>query len=77
MKTDLIGKSDPYAVLKYADEQDKTPVIKNTQNPQWDHNSQFSLDPEDTKHLRYFLDMLIRLFFDNIGWIKSVLWENS
>ena len=51
-KTDLIGKSDPYAVLKYGDEKDKTPVIKNTQNPQWDHSSEFGLDPDDNKNLR-------------------------
>jgi hypothetical protein len=41
MKTDLIGKSDPYAVLTYDNQQDKTPTAKNTQNPQWDHSTDF------------------------------------
>ena len=44
IKTDMIGKSDPYAVLKYSDQQDKTPVVKNTQNPKWDHSSDFDAD---------------------------------
>ena len=44
IKTDMIGKSDPYAVLKYSDQQDKTPVVKNTQNPKWDHSSDFAAD---------------------------------
>ena len=41
MKTDMIGKSDPYAVLKYGNQKDKTPVAKNTQNPEWNHSSDF------------------------------------
>ena len=50
IKSDLIGKSDPYAVLKYGDQSDKTKVIKNNLNPQWDHASDFELDKDnDTK----------------------------
>ena len=51
IKTDMIGKSDPYAVLKYADQKDKTPVVKNTQNPKWDHSSDFTMDPDDNAPL--------------------------
>ena len=47
IKSDLIGKSDPYAVLKYGDQQDKTKVVKNSLNPQWDHVSDFGLDHGD------------------------------
>ena len=46
IKSDMIGKSDPYAVLKYDNQQDKTKVINNTQNPEWDHSSEFAMDPE-------------------------------
>ena len=51
VKTDMIGKSDPYAVLKYADQMDKTDVVKNSQNPQWDHSSDFALDLRDPANL--------------------------
>ena len=51
IKGDLIGKSDPYAVLKYSDHEDKTPVVKNTQNPKWDHSSDFPADPNSQDKL--------------------------
>ena len=51
IKADIIGKSDPYAVLKYSDQQDKTPVVKNTQNPKWDHSSDFDADLNSTEKL--------------------------
>ena len=46
VKGDLIGKSDPYAVLRHDGQQDKTPVMKNTQNPKWDHSSDFPTNPK-------------------------------
>ena len=51
IKSDLIGKSDPYAVLKYGDQSDKTKVIKNNLNPQWDHASDFDMDLGDNENL--------------------------
>ena len=51
IKTEMIGKSDPYAVLKYGNQKDKTKVAKNTQNPQWDHNTDFNLDTGDNQSL--------------------------
>ena len=51
IKSDIIGKSDPYAVLQYGDQKDKTNIIKNTQNPQWDHSSNFTMDPLDDTNL--------------------------
>ena len=51
IKSDMIGKSDPYAVLKYADQMDKTDVVKNSQNPQWDHSSDFAMDLRDPAKL--------------------------
>merc|ERR1712013_309729 len=41
IKADMIGKSDPYAVLSYGTKTEKTKVVKNTQEPQWDHNAEF------------------------------------
>ena len=52
IKTDLIGKSDPYAVVHYDDDIDKTPVAKNTQNPEWNHTSEFPMDPTDMSNVR-------------------------
>ena len=51
IKADIIGKSDPYAVLKYGDQKDKTKIAKNTQNPNWNHRSEFDLDVEDNENL--------------------------
>ena len=51
VKSDMIGKSDPYAILRYADQEDKTPVVKNSQNPKWDHSSDFAADPQDNDTL--------------------------
>ena len=51
IKTDMIGKSDPYAVLKYGNQKDKTKVAKNTQNPQWNHSTDFDLDVGDGEPL--------------------------
>ena len=44
IKADMIGKSDPYAVLKYGNQKDKTNVVNNSQNPQWDHSSDFDIN---------------------------------
>ena len=51
IKADVIGKSDPYAVLKHNGQQDITPVMKNTQNPKWDHSSDFATDPHENEGL--------------------------
>ena len=51
IKSDLIGKSDPYAVLKYGNQSDKTKVVKNNLNPQWDHASDFDMDLGDNENL--------------------------
>ena len=39
IKADLIGKSDPYAILKYGKQLQKTKTIKNTLEPQWNHEA--------------------------------------
>ena len=43
IKSDVMGKSDPYAVLKYGNQKHKTPTEKNTQNPQWNYNAKFDI----------------------------------
>ena len=51
IKSDVIGKSDPYAVLRYDNQVDKTPIVKNTQNPKWDHSSDFETDFNNSEKL--------------------------
>ena len=51
IKADMIGKSDPYAVLKCGNQTDKTKVVNNSQNPQWDHSSDFKVDLGDSPSL--------------------------
>ena len=43
-KTDLIGKSDPYAEVALGDQVYKTPTVKNSQNPEWNFGTDFDLD---------------------------------
>ena len=49
VKSDIIGKSDPYAVVKYGRQQDKTKVVKNTQEPQWNHETEFDVPDGDSR----------------------------
>ena len=41
IKSDPIGKSDPYAILTYGSQKHKTPVAKNTQDSVWNHEASF------------------------------------
>ena len=61
-KTDLIGKSDPYAVISYNGQKEKTSVQNNTQNPEWNHAADFNFDPENSKILRYRSSLMLSLF---------------
>ena len=56
IKADMFGKSDPYAVLKYGNQKDKTNVAKNTQNPEWNHDSNFDVPdgPDQTLTIEVF-----------------------
>ena len=43
-KTDMIGKSDPYAEVGLGDQVHRTPTVKNSQNPEWNFGADFDLD---------------------------------
>jgi hypothetical protein len=51
-----MGKSDPYAVLKYGNQKQKTPTDKNTQNPQWNYDAKFDVPdgPEKNVNIEVF-----------------------
>ena len=52
VKTDIIGKSDPYAILKLGDQTQKTDVIKNSQNPEWNYGGDFIISPNTPDDLK-------------------------
>jgi hypothetical protein len=67
VKTDLVGKSDPYAVIRHGSQKFTTKVVRNSQEPQWDFEAQVTIpDQGDT-------DITIELFDkDKIGKDKSL-----
>ena len=52
VKADIMGKSDPYAVLKFGKQKEKTNTIKNTLEPQWDFSTNFKVPDGDANTLR-------------------------
>merc|ERR1712083_947642 len=49
IKSDIMGKSDPYAVLSYGKQKQKTGVVKNTQEPQWNYEAEFDVPDGDNR----------------------------
>ena len=52
VKADIMGKSDPYAVLKYGRQKERTNTIKNTLEPQWEFATNFKVPDGDANTLR-------------------------
>jgi len=50
-KGDLIGKSDPYAVISYDDDKKKTPTVKNSQNPQWNYETDLPVNENGPQNI--------------------------
>jgi Ca2+-dependent lipid-binding protein len=67
IKADMIGKSDPYAVLTFGKQKGKTKTVKNTLEPQWDHHSEFNVPDGNADKI------LIEVFdADKLGKDKSL-----
>ncbi len=67
VKADLMGKSDPYAVLKFGKQKEKTNTIKNTLEPQWDFSTDFKVPDGNSDTL------LVEVFdSDKLGKDKSL-----
>merc|ERR1712142_1191389 len=47
-KKGMMGKADPYVVLLYGDQQEKSKTIKNNHNPEWEYTAKFQIKPENT-----------------------------
>merc|ERR1711874_511957 len=51
IKSDMIGKSDPYAVVSF-DEKIKTKTVKNNQNPEWNFDLDIPVDAEGPRKIK-------------------------
>merc|ERR1719431_2491874 len=52
IKSDMIGKSDPYAVVSYGNDKVKSKPVKNSQNPEWNFEAQFPVDENSPEHFK-------------------------
>ena len=52
IKGDMVGKSDPYAVISYDDKKIKTNAVKNTQNPEWNFEVDIPINPNGPDHMK-------------------------
>ena len=51
VKSDIMGKSDPYAVVTYGDDKIKTKTVKNSQNPEWNFQADIPIDPNGPSNI--------------------------
>merc|ERR1719431_565969 len=52
IKSDMIGKSDPYAVVSFDDEKIKTKTVKNNQNPEWNFDLDIPIDTDGPRKIK-------------------------
>merc|ERR1740128_1287778 len=48
---DMIGKSDPYAVIEYGKQKSESKTIKNNLNPVWEHEAILDLDKDNAENI--------------------------
>ena len=51
----FIGKSDPYVLVKYADQEFKSQTVNNSQNPEWDFAVDIRVNQESTEKISIVL----------------------
>ena len=67
IKADIIGKSDPYAVIRHGAQKYTTKVVKNSHEPEWNYEAQITLPDQGDKTIA------IQLFDkDKIGKDRSL-----
>merc|ERR1712105_182197 len=57
---DVIGKSDPYAVIKYGKIKSRTKTLKDTLEPEWNHVAEFDITNDKNQ------DLFIELFDEDV-----------
>merc|ERR1712106_251067 len=60
-KKGLVGKADPYVVLKYGTQKEKSATVNNNQNPVWHLTAHFDIDEQSEN------EITIEVFDDDIG----------
>merc|ERR1712115_204078 len=50
---DKIGKSDPYVVVKFQDQEFRSPTVKNSLSPKWNFISSFKVSSEETDNIMF------------------------
>merc|ERR1711962_1692628 len=50
---DKIGKSDPYVVVKFQDEEFRSPTVKNSLSPKWNFISSFKVSSDETDSIHF------------------------
>merc|ERR1712002_1214580 len=61
MKTELIGKSDPYVVIEHGGQKFRSKTVKNSQNPIWEFVIETEIKKDSTD------DIKISVFDEDIG----------
>merc|ERR1712059_49370 len=58
---EMLGKSDPYALISFGNQVSKTKTIKNDLNPTWQHKVTFNLEDKSPSHIN------VEIFDDDFG----------
>ena len=51
-KTDMIGKSDPYAIISHGNQKFKTNTVKNSQNPKWNYDADINVPDQNDDRIK-------------------------
>merc|ERR1719458_1539013 len=60
-KKDILGKSDPFVVVKYNHVEHRSPTMNNNQNPEWNFSQTFEIDGERPGKIQ------VQVFDDDFG----------
>merc|ERR1711962_1948994 len=50
---DMVGKSDPYVIVKFQDQEFRSPTVKNNLSPKWNFLSSFNVSSDETEHIQF------------------------
>merc|ERR1712002_394953 len=50
---DMVGKSDPYVVVKFQDQEFRSPTVRNNLSPKWNFLSSFKVSSDETDCIHF------------------------